>query len=101
MIPMNRIRQYRPAYFTGFENATVEFDGVEALLAISFVTSFVNESFHQFSIDTTNGDNIALMAEYDDGNKWWVVGFLDSPVDLPRWDKDSDRVRTQLAEINK
>ncbi len=88
---MNRIRQYRPAFISGMENATVEFETVEQLLAIPFVAGFtepVEWPFHRFSISPRqNGGRDVLMAEYDEGRHWWVVGFIEQPgqVDLPQW----------------
>lgn len=81
----NAIAQYRPAYFSGFENETVAFETREQLLAIPWVASFaLDPTFHQFSIS----DDIGMMvAEYDEGREWWVVGkFRDAAnVPLPRW----------------
>lgn len=81
------IKQHRPAFFSGFENEVVSFDTLEELLAIPFVANFAQDMdhpFHRFSID---GDGRTLMAEYDDGYVWWVVGFIDdaSGLDLPMW----------------
>lgn len=81
--PGNEIRQYRPAFFEGFENETVAFDTLEQLTEIPWVKRFSNaQDFHQFSIS----DN-ALMAEYREGREWLVCGFLKNPIDgLPQWD---------------
>ena len=80
----NRIKQYRPAFFTGYENETVEFTSTEELLEIGFVKNFSrNDNFYRYSLS----DN-ALMAEYEDGRKWWVVGYIGYPskVSLPKWE---------------
>lgn len=86
---MTQIRQYRPAFVTGFENETVEFDGVDALRAIEFVANFASiPHFHRFSVGVRDygEQRRVLMAEYHGGAEWWVVGFLDCMVDLPVWD---------------
>lgn len=79
---MNEITQYRPNYFSGFENETVSFSSTEELLEIPFIQNFKHGKFSSFS----KSDN-RLMAEYDDGYEWWVVGMIKSPelVDLPEW----------------
>lgn len=78
----NAIRQYRPAFFEGFENETVEFSSLKEMLEIPWVKHFSTDpTFHQFSISNDN-----LMAEYREGREWWVVGFLKDPnVELPAW----------------
>jgi len=84
---MNNIRQHRPAYFTGFDNETVQFETADQLLAIGFVCNFRTvENFHRFSVALSEFNGALLMAEYNDGKKWWVVGYLKDDVpELPRW----------------
>jgi len=97
------IKQYRPGFFTGFENAEKEFNSLEELLALDFVDNFkklpantnreLDPHFHQFSIssmsDKLNVDfpNV-LLAEYDGGKTWWVVGYINETEivkQLPVW----------------
>ncbi len=93
---MPTIRQYRPAYVTGFENETKEFSSLEELLSIEFVDNFrklpngqTNPRFHQFSISEIHGEfGYVLMAEYSNGFEWWVVGYIndnDGIKDMPSW----------------
>jgi len=93
---MAKIKQYRPAFFTGFENEEKEFNSLEELFAIDFVDNFkktpnnkVNPNFHQFSISTPSVDlPHILMAEYKGGAEWWVVGYIDDGEavrQLPKW----------------
>ena len=79
---MSRIRQYRPAFFEGFKNETAEFDTVEELEKIPFVKKFAEgDGFFQFSIADEH-----LMAEYERGTRWHVVGTLvGERPDLPEW----------------
>lgn len=93
------IRQYRPAFVTGFKNATVPFKSLSELLEIDFVKNFkhdlfddeskIDPLFHQFSISVgEERDDYPLMAEYDNGYSWYVVGFincLDLVRELPVW----------------
>jgi len=80
---MNRIRQHRPAFVTGFENEVVKFNTAEELLEIEFVKNFSrNDNFYRYSLGSG-----ALMAEYEDGYEWWVIGHIDNAeeVNLPMW----------------
>ena len=94
----NRIIQYRPAFFSGFENDAVRFDTVEQLLAIPWVQGFTRShgdgcDFHRFGISPYPGRNPDeanaghLMAEYGMGFSWWVVGTIAdiTQVALPAW----------------
>lgn len=80
---MNTIRQYRPAFFEGFENELVEFSTDEELINIPFVKNFLNDKFSHYSVSDNH-----LMAIYDDGFEWGVIGTIQYPalVKLPKWD---------------
>lgn len=107
---MATIKQYRPAFVTGYENQTIEFNSVEELLKIEFVDNFKkaynkplpanvpaglvalmdeDDKFHQFSISERT-DHKILMAEYKKGKEWWVVGFITDQAgivnSLPKWE---------------
>ena len=91
----NKITQYRPGFFSGFKNSIVEFETTEELLNIDFVKKFSkfpngenDKKFYRYSINEVNGHNQKfLMAEYDNGYKWWVIGLINesAKVDLPEW----------------
>lgn len=86
----NVVRQYRPTSFVGFVNAVFEFETLNQLLAIDFVKHFANlPTFHRFSLDENR-----LMAEYKDGEVFWVVAMIDQPeaVDLPTWTPPEDSI---------
>ncbi len=97
---MSKIRQYRPNYFSGFENETKEFSSLKELLSIEWVDSFRNQpDFHQFSINNPSSHSrseYTLMAEYKNGNEWWVVGFIDENEiikELPIWAAKYDKTK--------
>lgn len=76
-----KITQYRPAFFSGFENEKVEFDTVEELLNIDFVKGWSTDpGFFQYSLsyDIRWDSQLKLMAEFKNENKmeWWVIGFI-------------------------
>lgn len=82
-----KIKQYRPNYYSGFENEEVEFNSVDELLNISWVKSFSEDkSFYRYSISDEH-----LMVECNNGYDWYVIGMLDAPFNgLPKW-KAKDR----------
>lgn len=77
-----KIKQYRPNYYSGFDNEEADFNSVDELLNISWVKNFSNDrSFYRYSVSDDT-----LMAECNNGYDWYVVGILDSPVSgLPNW----------------
>lgn len=78
-----KIRQYRPAFFEGFENETCEFSTLEEMKYIPWVKGFTEiKNFHRFSYSDNH-----LMAEYREGKEWWVVGTLSEiPEGLKKWE---------------
>lgn len=80
----NKIKQYRPGSIeVGDAPEVVEFNTVEELLTIPWIAHFKSgNNFHKFSQDT---EQMLLMAEYDQGNRWFVIGALAEVVDLPEW----------------
>jgi len=96
---MATIRQYRPAYFSGFENETKAFTSLKELLNIDWVDNFrkmpngqIDPNFHQYSTNKYSdhkGCEYVLMAEYNNGHSWYVIGFMDENEvikELPAWE---------------
>lgn len=74
---MNKIYQYRPAFFTGFYQEIVVFNTARELFAIPFVKNFSDdEDFYRFSLTE---DGHYLFAEYwkKIKHKWMCVGWFD------------------------
>jgi hypothetical protein len=76
-----KITQYRPAFFSGFENEKVEFDTIEELLNIDFVKGWSTDpGFFQYSLsyDICWDSQLKLMVEFKNESKmeWWVIGFI-------------------------
>ena len=95
------IRQHRPAFFEGWENEVVNFNTVEELLAIPFVKNFSDQpNFDKYSISKSDMGDM-LMAEYDGGLIWWVVGHLKEAEDLqiPVWNDHRASALKSLNEI--
>ncbi len=89
---MAKITRHIPSFMEGVEAKTCEFNSVEELLTIDWVDNFTKRSrmtFYQFSVSRPWYAEAALMAEYDDGTTWAVVGyFKDGEVvsELPNWE---------------
>jgi len=90
------IKQYRPAYFSGYENKTNNFNSLDELLNIEWVKSFSEyKDFFRFSIEIADEreKNHTLLAEYKNGESWYVIGFIDKDTcklsdELPIFNKD-------------
>lgn len=78
-----KIIQHFPSYCDGFEPEQAEFNSTEELLNIEWVKSFSeHKDFYRYSVSDGNH----LMAEYEQGYKWWVIGRLSPTTDLPKWE---------------
>jgi hypothetical protein len=95
---MARIIQYRPAFVTGFENEFSDFNSTDELFEIPFVRNFregvEGSNFFQYSYSeysqTDEQRRFVLIAEYDKGKHWFVIGFTDNNEiikTLPRWEQ--------------
>lgn len=81
------IKQYIPLYFSGVENKENTFGSLKELLNIEWVDNFrklpnrqINPKFHQYSISKYSdhkGYEYILIAEYENGHVWWVIGYVD------------------------
>lgn len=91
-----KAEQYRPNFFSGFEQSQNHFNTTDELLNIDWVKNFKeNPNFHRFSISRDESKILdkpqhTLMAEYKNGFGWWGVAFIrDEDIsginDLPEW----------------
>ena len=73
-----KAEQYRPNFFSGFEKKENYFSNTKELLNIEWIKDFSNHNnFHTFSLNRDKTmNNHTLMAEYDNGCKWYVVAFI-------------------------
>lgn len=64
-----------------------EFSTLPELLKIPWVANFMKDpAFFRFSMDTYLVKPL-LIAEYEGGANWWVVGALSEPIaGLPKWE---------------
>lgn len=77
IIPRNMFEQY--------SQTPIEFNSLEELVNLPFVKHYKNKKdFYRFSI--TNSKSKMLMAEYNEGSVFWVVGFLSEAIEgLTEW----------------
>ncbi len=85
-----KITQHIPGFVqTDDPPETAEYASAAELLAVPFVHRWttVKPGFHQFSSSRRNQmTRPYLMAEFDEGRVWYVVGFMDGDLpDLPEW----------------
>ena len=85
---MASIKQHIPNFVSGVDPETVEFQTLDELLDISFVKIWKDKNFYQYSVSEDRWGTI-LMAEYNSGIKWWVVGNIKGTtreeLGLPEW----------------
>lgn len=85
-------RQHVPGYVDGVDPADFDFAGKEGLLAHPEVARWTQDDytgkgpFSGFAL-SRHGEETLLMATYDEGLHWWVVGYLTDAagLDLPAW----------------
>lgn len=75
------VRQYRPAYFSGFENSVCRDVEEDKILDCPWFDNFRHDGFERFTIEPYYGGELIISAHYSDG-KHWVAGFA-IPVDKP------------------
>ena len=85
-----KITEHLPVYVSGSEPEIVEFSNARELLELEFVKGHSHQlGFFRYSIHPTSGNiRVPLLAEYNGGEKWIVIGFLDGEVgrlELPVW----------------
>ena len=92
--PPNCIRQHIPNSCDFGDPEIAHFDGTADLLAVPWVKQFKDAGMGRFYRFSLEGHR--LMAEYNQGRKWWVIGTLKllDNVDLPQWWPNRQKVRT-------
>ncbi len=68
------VRQYRPNYFSGFNNAVERGVTYENITAIPWAENFKHGGFTKFTVEPYDGDELIVSAHYENGEHW-VVAF--------------------------
>lgn len=105
-----QFREYIPGYCDGVTPRRVGAVGQAELLATPWIASRISgdlvarngeirhKPFHRFSLDDDT-----LIAEYDDGHSWTVLGYIEhgrEHVNLPKWVMHPD-AKIAIREWNK
>ena len=86
-----KIRQHIPSFIDGAEPYRDTVANADELLNLNWVKQWnlLNEglSFYRYS-KAEYGPEWLLMAEWksDDKHIWWVIGYMDSDIDLPTFE---------------
>src|ERR1700722_3374398 len=78
------VRQYRPNYCTGFEDAVYKDVPYDRITEVPFCANFKHSGFDHFIVEPYSGDELMVSAKYTNGESW-VVAFA-----LP--DNSNDRL---------
>jgi|DEB0MinimDraft_10_1074344.scaffolds.fasta_scaffold00875_6 hypothetical protein len=92
---MIKFRRHYPSFFTGGYEGEIEVASLEELLEVEWIKNFSKytgkSKFYRYSISGKS-----LMAEYNKGETWWVIGYTNTELSLPKWDRSI--VERQLKE---
>lgn len=95
---MNKFQQHIPNFVDNRDPVPVyEFETTKELLNLDIVKKYIDgRDYHKFVMS----DNY-LMIIWEDGFRWWVVGYITNPsnVDLPKWDGGKHRGKLANGEV--
>lgn len=98
---MNTFRKYCSPFSFNQDQLEFDFKSKKELLANKFLQSyFSHEGFFRFAIDVKESieDEIILMAEYENGHEWWVVGFLKNKNHVASFPKAKMKRKCSMCE---
>lgn len=88
-IKLYAVRQYRPAYCSGFENQAFKNVSYDDILKLEFLNVFRHDAFKDFTIEKDeHRDERHIMANYDNSESR-VVGFC-IPMDSKQMSNNDD-----------
>jgi len=84
---MTELKQHIPPFFDGFEPKLERIETAADLDGVDWLQSWRRHpDFYRFSVSREAGRMKLLMAEFEKGRKWYVVGILSNDLpDLPAW----------------
>lgn len=68
------VRQYSPAFCTGFDLSVVEVDDKEKIINAPWADRFKTTGFKEFKTENYHGGELIVSAYYENGEHW-VVSF--------------------------
>ena len=93
-------RQHLPNFVDIDRQPSVEVSSLEELLAVPWIASWATDSttpLYRWS-QSSDHDRLLLMAEYKNGDEFYVVAYLtsDEPLSLPEWhETETARLRRE------
>lgn len=96
-----KFREYRPNYFSGYDNKEIEVVSLKDIFEIEFVKNFSKDpNFHCYAVsygsvyqNEKSPDHLMGLFKHDkDSGKcseWWVIGYLIDfqEIDLPKYEE--------------
>ena len=87
---MLKLTEHTAIHRSKGDTEAILFNSAKELLKINFVRSHSKQDgFFRYSIHRSSGEHrIPLLAEYKNGEKWVIIGFIDgdiSKLELPDW----------------
>ena len=74
MSNLYHVRQYRPNFFSGFDNAVIHNVTKDEILSAPWFRNFEHEGFAQFTVELYGNGELIISAKYKNGESW-VAGF--------------------------
>jgi hypothetical protein len=83
-----KYKQHIPTFCDGFEPIKIECNNTEELLKHESLQRHTTDpDFFRFSQDKHQNISIYyLMLELKEGTSWWVLGYVDTDMGLPKWE---------------
>lgn len=85
------VRQYAPAYFTGFDLDAIKEVEFDDILKVHWCERFKHDGFVEFYLEPYDGDELIFGAKYKDGTSW-VAGFA-LPTNSNQMSNNGDLLR--------
>lgn len=93
---INRFRPHYPRSVDAPSQITeIDFNTIDDLVQFDFVKSFTEDTH----FDCFRKSDDLLMAIYNDGYKWLVVGYIEAPnlLELPEWDHGKYNIKNLVG----
>lgn len=78
-----KIKKYRPAFFTGFEDEYYDVSSKEELFESGLIKHLREyPDFHRISYSQQSEGQLAIMLELKEGREWWVIALVHNKDDI-------------------
>ena len=90
-MPKYLVRQYRPNYFSGFDNDVVRGVEYDDITKAPWMENFKHKGFTEFKVEPYSGDELIISAHYENGEHWVAAFAL--PEDSNEMSNNGDLLR--------